>query len=358
MIAESFSEALAGRRVLVTGHTGFKGSWLSLWLHEMGARVTGVSREVLTSPSMFELIGLAELVDHRLADIRSPDAVATIIDEVRPDLVFHLAAQPLVLRSYRDPVETFESNVMGTVHLLEAIRNQPDVRGVVVVTSDKVYRNEERTTGYVETDHLGGHDPYSASKAAAEMVAHAYHRSFLVDSPTGLATARAGNVIGGGDWAEDRIIADAVRAWTAGTPVKVRHPGATRPWQHVLDPVEGYLRLGSALLADRSEVDGGSFNFGPAAADQHTVADLLDTWSAHLPGASWISDPEADLAPDEATLLHLDSFLAHTVLGWRPRLGFRAAVADTATWYDAWRRGNDLRALTINQIERYAGSTA
>ncbi len=358
MTAESFSEALAGRRVLVTGHTGFKGSWLSLWLHEMGARVTGVSREVLTSPSMFELIGLAELVDHRLTDIRSPDAVATIIDEVRPDLVFHLAAQPLVLRSYRDPVETFESNVMGTVHLLEAIRNQPDVRGVVVVTSDKVYRNEERTTGYVETDHLGGHDPYSASKAAAEMVAHAYHRSFLVDSPTGLATARAGNVIGGGDWAEDRIIADAVRAWTAGTPVKVRHPGATRPWQHVLDPVEGYLRLGSALLADRSEVDGGSFNFGPAAADQHTVADLLDTWSAHLPGASWISDPEADLAPDEATLLHLDSFLAHTVLGWRPRLGFRAAVADTATWYDAWRRGNDLRALTINQIERYAGSTA
>jgi CDP-glucose 4,6-dehydratase len=358
MTAESFSEALAGRRVLVTGHTGFKGSWLSLWLHEMGARVTGVSREVLTSPSMFELIGLAELVDHRLADIRSPDAVTTIIDEVRPDLVFHLAAQPLVLRSYRDPVETFESNVMGTVHLLEAIRHQPDVRGVVVVTSDKVYRNEERTTGYVETDHLGGHDPYSASKAAAEMVAHAYHRSFLVDSPTGLATARAGNVIGGGDWAEDRIIADAVRAWTAGTSVEVRRPGATRPWQHVLDPVEGYLRLGSALLADRSEVDGGSFNFGPAAADQHTVANLLDTWSAHLPGASWISDPDADLAPAEATLLHLDSSLAHTVLGWRPRLDFRTAVAETATWYDAWRRGSDLRALTIDQIERHAGSTA
>jgi CDP-glucose 4,6-dehydratase len=343
--------------VLVTGHTGFKGSWLSLWLHLLGAEVTGVSREVFEDPSMFDLIGLADLLGHHLADVRSPDSMATIIDDIRPDLVFHLAAQPLVLRSYRDPVETFESNVMGTVHLLEAVRHQPSIRGVVVVTSDKVYRNEERTDGYVETDHLGGHDPYSASKAAAEMVAHAYHRSFLADSPTGLATARAGNVIGGGDWAEDRIIADAVRAWTADTPVEVRRPDATRPWQHVLDPVEGYLRLGAALLKDQPGVDGGSFNFGPAAADQHTVADLLDTWSAHLQGSSWVRDPAADHAPAEANLLHLDSSLAHSTLGWQPRFDFQTAVTETAAWYDAWRHDADLRALTIEQIKRHSDLT-
>ena len=354
MTAVPFHKAFEGRRVLVTGHTGFKGSWLSLWLHQLGADVTGISREVPRSPAMFDLVGLADLVDHRLVDIRSADAVDAVIKEVQPDLVFHLAAQPLVLQSYRDPVETFASNVMGTVHLLEAIRHQPATRGVVVVTSDKVYRNEERTTGYVESDHLGGHDPYSASKAAAEMVAHAYHRSFLDGSPTNLATARAGNVIGGGDWAEDRIIPDAVRAWTSGTAVEVRSPASTRPWQHVLDPVEGYLRLGAALLGNQPGVDGESFNFGPAAADQHTVADLLDTWATHLSGASWVGDPDADLAPAEATLLHLDSSLAHSVLGWQPRHDFGSAVAETAAWYDAWRSDDDLRALTINQIQLHS----
>jgi len=355
---EPFDEAYRGRRVLVTGHTGFKGTWLSLWLTRLGAEVAGLSREVLPAPSMFDLVGLADDLDHRLGDVRSADDVATAIDAVRPDVVFHLAAQPLVRPSYRHPIETFETNVMGTAHVLEAVRHRSDVGGVVVVTSDKVYRNEERSTGYVESDHLGGHDPYSASKAATEMVAHAWHRSFLAHSPTGLATARAGNVIGGGDWAEDRILADAVRARTTGSPLVVRHPEATRPWQHVLDPVAGYLRLGAALLDGRPDVDGGSFNFGPAATDQHTVADLLDAWASHLPDASWVLDPAADRSPGEATLLHLDSSLAHDVLGWTPRLDFRTAVAETTAWYDAWQRGDDLRALTIDQITRYGDATA
>ncbi len=353
VIEKSLGDAYTDRRVLVTGHTGFKGSWLSLWLNLLGATVVGFSREVLPDPSMFKLVNLADLVDHRLGDVRSPDAVASIIDEIQPEIVFHLAAQPLVLRSHRNPLETFQSNVMGTVHLLEAVRHQPGIRAVVVVTSDKVYRNEERTTGYVETDHLGGHDPYSASKAAAEMVAHAYHRSFLAGSPTGLATARAGNVIGGGDWAEDRVMADAARAWAAGIPVKVRHPTATRPWQHVLDPVEGYLRLGAALLDGQPGIDGGSFNFGPTVA-KHTVADLLDAWSEHIPDASWTSDPDAEFAPAEANLLHLDSSLAHTMLQWQPHLNFKAAMAETAAWYRAWRQGDDLRDLTVDQIGRYA----
>lgn len=355
---EPFDEAYRGRRVLVTGHTGFKGTWLSLWLTRLGAEVAGLSREVLPAPSMFDLVGLADDLDHRLGDVRSADDVATAIDVVRPDVVFHLAAQPLVRPSYRHPIETFETNVMGTAHVLEAVRHRSDVGGVVVVTSDKVYRNEERSTGYVESDHLGGHDPYSASKAATEMVAHAWHRSFLADTPTGLATARAGNVIGGGDWAEDRILADAVRARTTGSPLVVRHPEATRPWQHVLDPVAGYLRLGAALLDGRPDVDGGSFNFGPAATDQHTVADLLDAWASHLPDASWVLDPAADRSPGEATLLHLDSSLAYDVLGWTPRLDFRTAVAETTAWYDAWQRGDDLRALTIDQITRYGDATA
>ena len=349
-----FTDLYSGKRVLVTGHTGFKGSWLTLWLNQLGARVTGYSDEVPVSPSVFNLLGLETRIDHRLGNIRNRDRLASVLDEVRPDMVFHLAAQALVLQSHADPVGTFETNTMGMVNLLECIRERPWIEVAVLVTSDKAYRNEEWEWGYRETDYLGGHDPYSGSKSCAELVAHSYHHSFLRDSLTRTATARAGNVIGGGDWATDRIVPDCIRAWSTQETVNVRRPGSTRPWQHVLEPLSGYLWLGAKLWSDPGNLDGEAFNFGPGPQQDMTVADLLETMANRWPGATW-QVPEGDAATErEATLLRLSCDKALRQLDWHAVMQFPSTVALTIDWYRAWQDGGvDLHDFTVSQIEQY-----
>jgi CDP-glucose 4,6-dehydratase len=320
--------AYRGRRVLVTGHTGFKGSWLVLWLTELGARVTGVSLAPPSEPNHWDLLGL-RIADHRL-DIRNASDVRRIVEDARPDCVFHLAAQSLVRRSYVDPSGTWSTNVMGTVNVLEACRSVADVRGIVVVTTDKCYENDYRITPYLENDRLGGHDPYSASKAAAELVAASYRLAFLsVPQSPLLATARAGNVIGGGDWSEDRLIPDLVRAQASRASLAVRSPSATRPWQHVLDCLAGYLLLGANLLEGRSEF-ACAWNFGPDN-DTRTVTEVLVGLEAHWPGLRWHASDANTV--HEATALSLDSTRAQTLLGWRPEWPLNEALAKTASWY-------------------------
>jgi CDP-glucose 4,6-dehydratase len=326
----AFGTAYRGRRVLVTGHTGFKGSWLCLWLHTLGSEVSGFALEDPPSePSHWGLLKLS-INDHRL-DVRDEAAVRRVFAAERPEVVFHLAAQPLVRRSYREPVSTWATNVMGTAHVLEAARHTPDVRAVVVVTTDKCYENREWPWAYRERDRLGGHDPYSASKAGTELVAASYRTAFLQDPSTQrLATARGGNVIGGGDWSEDRLIPDLVRSVTAGEPLVVRSPRATRPWQHVLDCLSGYLLLGQRLLAgDTACAD--AWNFGPDGDENRTVEEVLQDAARTWPQLRWqvASGPQ----PHEAGLLQLDSAKAKTHLGWRPVWNFEKAIHHTANWY-------------------------
>lgn len=321
--------AYRDRRVLVTGHTGFKGSWLVLWLTELGARVTGVSLAPQSDPNHWDLLGLR--IDDRRLDIRDANAVKRVVADARPDCVFHLAAQPLVRRSYVDPVDTWSTNVMGTVNVLEACRSVGVVRAIVAVTTDKCYENDGGTVPYRENDRLGGHDPYSASKAAAELAAASYRAAFMavLESPL-LATARAGNVIGGGDWGEDRLIPDLARARASGVPVGIRSPGATRPWQHVLDCLAGYLLLGANLLAGRAEF-ACAWNFGPDSNETRTVSQVLAGFEAHWPGLRWHASDTNGL--HEATALSLDSTRARTLLGWRPAWPLDEALAKTASWY-------------------------
>jgi CDP-glucose 4,6-dehydratase len=339
------------KRVLLTGHTGFKGAWLALWLHELGARVTGYSLNPPSTPSLFGTARLGELVDSRIADIRDLSHLAAVTRKAEPEVVFHLAAQSLVRPSYDDPVETFSTNVMGTVNLLEAVRHCPGVKAVVVVTSDKCYENRNLARGYVEGDPLGGHDPYSSSKACAEIVTAAYRRSFF-DRGAAIASARAGNVIGGGDWAKDRLLPDMVRAFGAGQAVRVRNPDATRPWQHVLDPLAGYLGLAERLVADGAAFDG-AWNFGPESANTVTVAAVVEQvvrkWGGN---ARW--EREGAPQPHEAKMLALDAAHARTALGWSPRLALGDAVDWTVDWYLQQACGGDARALTVKQIHRYA----
>ncbi len=349
-----FSDVYSGKRVLVTGHTGFKGSWLTLWLNQLGARVTGYSDEVPGSPSVFDLLGLETRVDHRMGDIRDRGRLGKVLDEAKPDMVFHLAAQALVLQSHVDPAGTFETNTMGMVNLLECVRERPWIEVAVLVTSDKAYRNEEWEWGYRETDHLGGHDPYSGSKSCAELVAHSYHHSFLRDSQTRTATARAGNVIGGGDWAADRIVPDCIRAWSSQEAVSVRRPGSTRPWQHVLEPLSGYLWLGAKLWSDPGDLDGEAFNFGPAPQQDMTVADLLEAMAERWPGATWQVPEGGEGTGKEATLLRLSCDKALRQLDWRAVMQFPSTVALTTDWYRAWQDGKaDLHDFTVGQIEQY-----
>ena len=303
---------------------------------------------------MFELLGLETRIDHRLGDIRDRNHLAEVLDEVRPDMVFHLAAQALVLQSHVDPVGTFETNTMGMVNLLECIRERPWIDVAVLVTSDKAYRNEEWEWGYRETDHLGGHDPYSGSKSCAELIAHSYHHSFLRDSPTRTATARAGNVIGGGDWAADRIVPDCIRAWSTQETVSVRRPESTRPWQHVLEPLSGYLWLGAQLWNDREHLDGEAFNFGPGPQQDMTVADLLEAMAKRWPGAGWQVADEAAGTDREATLLRLSCDKALRQLDWHAVMKFPSTVSLTIDWYRAWQDGEvDLHDFTVGQIEQY-----
>jgi CDP-glucose 4,6-dehydratase len=327
-----FGDSYRGRRVLLTGHTGFKGSWLALWLGELGAKVTGVSLAPPTSPSHWDLLHL-ELVDRRL-DIRDAAAVSEVVARTKPEIVFHLAAQALVRRSYSKPLDTWTTNVAGTASLLEACRNVPGIRAIVVVTSDKCYENRSERRSYRETDPLGGHDPYSASKAAAELVAASFRDSFFhrADAPL-LATARAGNVIGGGDWSEDRLIPDLARGVAAGAAVEIRSPDATRPWQHVLESLSGYLLLGQRLLGG-ARTCAGPWNFGPGADDDRSVADVLDEMKTFWPRLTWQVTKQPQ--PHEAQRLSLDSSRARNELGWQPVWALKEALRATAEWYSRY----------------------
>jgi CDP-glucose 4,6-dehydratase len=338
---------------LVTGHTGFKGSWLTHWLTRLGAEVGGFSVDVPTSPANFNVLHLEEKVRHHLGDIRDRSRLSEVIDEFRPEIVFHLAAQALVLKSYVDPLATFEVNTMGMANLLECLRARPWVEVAVLVTSDKVYRNDEWCWGYRETDALGGHDPYGGSKSCAELVAHSYFHSFLSDGPTRVATARAGNVIGGGDWAPDRIVPDCIRAWSNGVAVTARSPWATRPWQHVLEPLSGYLLLGQRLWEQRVGLNGEAFNFGPPASVTKSVGELLTAMAARWPGAAWQPSRET-AAASEATLLKLSCDKALFQLQWQAALHFEETVALTIDWYRAWHEDRqDMSAFSVDQLDEY-----
>jgi len=330
-------DAWHNRRVLVTGHTGFKGAWLALWLHELGAKVRGFALAPPTEPSLFALADLPSLVEHVEGDLRDLGALRAAFERFRPEVVFHLAAQPLVRRSYREPKETFDTNVGGTVNVLEAIRLCESVTTAICITSDKCYDNREWTYGYRENDPLGGHDPYSASKGAAEIVIAAYRHSFFSPGAQGrvigLASARAGNVIGGGDFAEDRIVPDAVRAVLAGVPLDLRNPSSTRPWQHVLDPLGGYLHLAAQLLLEPVR-HSDAFNFGPDLGGVAKVKDLIDAFYRELGrGSARDVSGEQHGAPHEAKLLRLSCDKAHNELGWRPVFSTAEAIRRTATWY-------------------------
>lgn len=346
--------AYANRSVFLTGHTGFKGSWLSLWLARMGARTSGFSLAPATTPNLFALAGVEDtLAAHTLADIGDAARLTAAMQAAQPEVVFHLAAQALVRRSYRDSAATWATNVMGTVNLLEAVRACPSVKAVVVVTTDKCYDNREWPWGYRETDALGGSDPYSASKAGAELVVQSYRNSFFAGGRVQLASARAGNVIGGGDWSEDRLVADAARAAASGTALLIRNPGATRPWQHVLESLHGYLRLGALLMAGEGS-HAEAFNFGPDAADNVSVAALLLRLQAHWPELRWQQEVTSTAAPHEAHFLYLDSSKARRQLGWTPRWNLDACVEETARWYrDVAADPSAARAVSEQQLERF-----
>lgn len=340
-----------GKKVLVTGHTGFKGAWLSLWLHRVGAEVHGLSCGAATEPSLHGIARIDELVTGHEADIRDRGAVTRVFEAVRPQIVMHLAAQPFVRRSLRDPVETYETNVMGTVNVCEAARTTRDPpRALIVVSSDKCYENREWDWAYREDEAMGGRDPYSSSKGCAELVAAAYRRSFFAESETRLATARAGNVIGGGDWGEDRLVPDIMRAVLAGREVEIRHPDAIRPWQHVLNPLSGYARLAEALWADNAAAS--AFNFGPADGDARPVRDLVAMLSERWPEPiDWRVDDGPH--PHEATFLKVDPSRAKTRLGWTPGWNLGQALDAIVDWYLALREGEDMRVVSEAQIKRF-----
>jgi len=340
-----------GTRVFLTGHTGFKGGWLALWLESLGARVHGYALPPPTDPSLFEAARIqSRLAGHTLADLADRDALAGALRAAQPEVVFHLAAQPLVRRSYADPVETYRTNLMGTVHLLEAVRGCPSVRTVVNVTTDKCYENLGWEWGYRETDSLGGGDPYSSSKACSEIITSAYRRSFLEAAGIGVATARAGNVIGGGDWAADRLIPDAFRAMEAKVPLEVRAPDSVRPWQHVLEPLSGYLLLAERLHEDASGISG-AWNFGPAEEEARSVAWVLDHLQALEPALHWKAETANPVR--EAAFLRLDSSRARQRLGWRPRWGLEEALRRTSEWHRAWKEGQDLAEVSLRQIQAH-----
>jgi len=346
-----------GKRVLLTGHTGFKGGWLSLWLQEAGAEVTGLALPAPTTPSLFEVARVGVGMNSVLGDIRDLEQVRAVFASNRPEIVFHLAAQPLVRYSYSAPVETYATNVMGTVHVLEAARQISGVRAIVNITSDKCYENREWPWGYRENDPMGGYDPYSNSKGCAELVAAAYRSSYFNPAEharhgVALATVRAGNVIGGGDWAADRLIPDILRAIEAGVPVNIRSPRAIRPWQHVLEPLDGYLSLAEKLYSEGCAYAEG-WNFGPADDDakpvQWIVEHLTRAWGE---GASWQLDTQPQ--PHEAHYLKLDCSKARLQLGWQPRWNLAHALQSIIDWHKAARQHADMRAVCLSQIAEYA----
>lgn len=358
-----FQGVYNGKRVLVTGHTGFKGSWLTTWLLSLGAEAAGYSlAEPTSSPSNFAVLGLEDRIKHYQGDVRDQQQLASVFAEFKPQIVFHLAAQALVRQSYAEPALTFETNAMGSLNVLEAARKTPELKALVMITSDKCYRNDEWVYGYRESDHLGGEDPYSASKACAEIIIHSYFKSFYASASQGPAAAsvRAGNVIGGGDWALDRIVPDCARAYAAEEAVNIRSPWATRPWQHVLEPLSGYLLVGARLFLKEEgpmSVNGEAFNFGPPAEVNHNVAAVVDALSTHWPGFDSQMDREGAAGKKECALLKLCCDKAQAHLGWRACLRFSETIAFTAEWYKAYyaKGGHktNMYTYTLEQICEY-----
>ena len=345
-----------GRRVFLTGHTGFKGGWLALWLASRGAQIRGYALDPATEPNLFTVASVATILDDIRGDIRDCARLESSMAEFRPEVVFHLAAQPILRRSYADPLGTYSTNIMGTAHVMEAVRKTSSVRAVVCVTTDKCYQNREWVWPYRETDPLGGFDPYSSSKACAEIVCAAYRTSFFSMDPVherrvALATARAGNVIGGGDWSEDRLIPDLIRGFQSGQPVLIRRPKAVRPWQHVLEPLHGYMMLAERLLEGTSSFSS-SFNFGPSEEDAWSVEQIATKFASMWgDGASWICD--VDPSVHEAHSLRVDSSKARAELGWLPRLRIEANLEWTMNWYRDWQKGAAMKQTTLAQIAAF-----
>jgi len=346
-----------GKRVFLTGHTGFKGGWLSLWLTSMGAKVTGYALAPNTMPNFFEVAKIASSLEQsHIADIRDLEKLQKAMAQARPEIVIHMAAQPLVRYSYANPVETYATNVMGTAHVLESIRNSDCVRSVVIVTTDKCYENKERVLGYREDEPMGGYDPYSSSKGCAELVTSAYRQSFFSPEKfdqhcVAIASARAGNVIGGGDWSEDRLIPDAIKAFEAKEVLMIRNPLATRPWQHVLEPLSGYLVLAQALYQDGAEFDG-PWNFGPRDEDARPVTEvinlLIKNWGST---AAWQQDRSEQ--PHEAHSLKLDCTKAREYLSWVPKWGLERAMQNITDWYHAYQRDENMQQVSLQHITQY-----
>jgi CDP-glucose 4,6-dehydratase len=345
------AEFWRGKRVVVTGHTGFKGGWLVLWLQRMGALVTGISLAPLSSPSLFELAGIEQLCQSNICDIRDAQRLASVITSANPEVIFHLAAQPLVRASYKSPIETFETNVMGTVHTMDAMRGVADLRVAIMVTTDKVYRNNEWHWPYRETDSLGGHDPYSASKAASEIVIDSYRSSFL-NNKLAISSARAGNVIGGGDWSDDRLIPDAVRAWQSHKILSIRRPDAIRPWQHVLEPVAGYLKLAERTWLQPNLA--GAFNFGPPASEAATVKDVVEL-ARNIYGSGDVSFGDGSEGPHEAGWLALETSKTSNILDVMPRWALGEAVTRTFEWYRDLNSGRNAAELCHSDVTAFSG---
>ncbi len=349
------TEFWKGKRVLLTGHTGFKGSWLALWLQSLGAEVTGYSLDPQEGPSLFTLADVGAGLDDRRGDLRDLGALLEVVFAAQPEIILHLAAQPLVREGYRDPLGTYSSNVMGTLNLLEAARQVGTARACVVVTTDKVYANQEWAWPYRENEPLGGHDPYSSSKACCELLAQSYASSFFpaqryAEHGFALATARAGNVLGGGDFAAERLIPDVFKAWTAGSPVTLRYPKAVRPWQHVLEPLAGYLQLAHGLFTQGCE-RAGAWNFGPRDEDMCTVGEVVERLAR-----GWGEAPGLLIEPSdvhEAGLLRLDSSRARQVLGWQPRWTLEQCLAHTLHWHQQWQLGADMQQVTLNHLNTF-----
>jgi CDP-glucose 4,6-dehydratase len=339
-----------GKRVFLTGHTGFKGSWTALWLHSLGAIVKGYALSPPTDPSLFNEAKIDSIIDSKIGDIRNQDMLYEYMTTFNPDILIHMAAQPLVRYSYDAPIETYEVNVIGTVKVLEVARSCTNLKAIVNITTDKCYENDGRSEGYKESDPMGGHDPYSSSKGCAELVASAYRRSFLQDQGIGLASVRAGNVIGGGDWADDRLIPDILRSFEKNEPVVIRNPKATRPWQHVLEPLSGYLVLAQRLYKNQEDYAEG-WNFGPNEKDVKPVGWILDKMIAKWPNSSWELDQNSN--PHEAGFLNLDISKAESKMGWKPVWELSQALDKIIDWQKAWLNKEDMQAVCLSEIEEY-----
>jgi CDP-glucose 4,6-dehydratase len=342
----------SGKRVFLTGHTGFKGSWFSIWLQLLGAEVTAVGLPPRTDPALFKLAGVDKLCRSHFCDVRNASQLKSVVETAKPQVVFHLAAQSLVRAGYRDPLGTYGCNVTGTANLLDALRGVASVRIAVMVTTDKVYHNRERALAYREDDALGGRDPYSASKAASEIVINSYREAFLAEQGVAVAAARTGNVIGGGDWSEDRLIPDAVRAWQAGLALDIRRPEAVRPWQHVLDPLAAYMILAERLW-EAPELSG-AYNFGPEPDSAATVRDVIELARASYEGTR-VNYGGGDKGPHEAGLLALDIEKARNFLGVTPRWGLSESISKAMSWYRSQQAGADARGLCLSDIANYTG---